>query len=129
MFISGASRAETAEPHPKLDDAVYTAAKEIEERAATHCRSSATIRDGISVTAAFRAAVPRRTRSATWHRHRGYCRHRLAWRHSAARRTNAQQPLTRSDRAYILAMDISREGGIPELTNDNNIRAAYLGVA
>jgi hypothetical protein len=31
MFISGASRAKTAEPHPKLDDAVYTAAKEIEE--------------------------------------------------------------------------------------------------
>ena len=43
---------------------------------------------------------------------------------------NAQQALTRSDRAYILETgDITREGNARELLEDDSIRAAYLGVA
>ena len=43
---------------------------------------------------------------------------------------NAQQALTRSDRAYILETgDITREGKARELLEDDSIRAAYLGVA
>ncbi|WP_071286226.1 ABC transporter ATP-binding protein [Mycolicibacterium llatzerense] len=43
---------------------------------------------------------------------------------------NAQQALSRSDRAYILeAGRITREGVARELLSDNSIRAAYLGVA
>ncbi len=66
MFISGASRgiglaiakrvaadganvalvAKTAEPHPKLEGTVYTAAKEIEDAGGRRCRSSATSATG-----------------------------------------------------------------------------------
>ena len=43
---------------------------------------------------------------------------------------NAQQALTRSDRAYILETgEITREGTARELLQDDSIRAAYLGVA
>jgi branched-chain amino acid transport system ATP-binding protein len=43
---------------------------------------------------------------------------------------NAQQALTRSDRAYILETGrVTREGVARELLNDDSIRAAYLGVA
>jgi branched-chain amino acid transport system ATP-binding protein len=43
---------------------------------------------------------------------------------------NAQQALTRSDRAYILETgEITREGNARELLEDDSIRAAYLGVA
>ena len=43
---------------------------------------------------------------------------------------NAQQALSRSDRAYILETGaITREGPARELLNDESIRAAYLGVA
>jgi branched-chain amino acid transport system ATP-binding protein len=43
---------------------------------------------------------------------------------------NAQQALTRSDRAYILETgEITREGNARELLDDDSIRAAYLGVA
>jgi branched-chain amino acid transport system ATP-binding protein len=43
---------------------------------------------------------------------------------------NAQQALSRSDRAYILETGtITREGNARELLNDDSIRAAYLGVA
>ena len=43
---------------------------------------------------------------------------------------NAQQALTRSDRAYILETgEITREGIARELLEDDSIRAAYLGVA
>jgi len=43
---------------------------------------------------------------------------------------NAQQALTRSDRAYILETGmITREGPARELLADDSIRAAYLGVA
>lgn len=43
---------------------------------------------------------------------------------------NAQQALSRSDRAYILETGrITREGVARELLADNSIRAAYLGVA
>jgi branched-chain amino acid transport system ATP-binding protein len=43
---------------------------------------------------------------------------------------NAQQALTRSDRAYILETgEITREGHARELLADDSIRAAYLGVA
>jgi branched-chain amino acid transport system ATP-binding protein len=43
---------------------------------------------------------------------------------------NAQQALTRSDRAYILETgEITREGNARELLKDDSIRAAYLGVA
>jgi len=43
---------------------------------------------------------------------------------------NAQQALTRSDRAYILKTgEITREGNARELLEDDSIRAAYLGVA
>ena len=43
---------------------------------------------------------------------------------------NAQQALTRSDRAYILETgEITREGNARELLADDSIRAAYLGVA
>jgi branched-chain amino acid transport system ATP-binding protein len=43
---------------------------------------------------------------------------------------NAQQALTRSDRAYILETgEITREGNARELLEDDTIRAAYLGVA
>ena len=43
---------------------------------------------------------------------------------------NAQQALTRSDRAYILETgEITREGNARELLQDDSIRAAYLGVA
>ncbi len=43
---------------------------------------------------------------------------------------NAQQALSRSDRAYILETGrITREGVARELLSDNSIRAAYLGVA
>jgi branched-chain amino acid transport system ATP-binding protein len=43
---------------------------------------------------------------------------------------NAQQALSRSDRAYILETGaITREGSAHELLDDDSIRAAYLGVA
>jgi branched-chain amino acid transport system ATP-binding protein len=43
---------------------------------------------------------------------------------------NAQQALSRSDRAYILETGtITREGSARELLHDDGIRAAYLGVA
>jgi branched-chain amino acid transport system ATP-binding protein len=43
---------------------------------------------------------------------------------------NAQQALTRSDRAYILETgEITRHGNARELLADDSIRAAYLGVA
>ena len=43
---------------------------------------------------------------------------------------NAQQALTRSDRAYILETgEITREGNARELLEDDSIRSAYLGVA
>ncbi|HZQ33209.1 MAG TPA: ABC transporter ATP-binding protein [Mycobacterium sp.] len=43
---------------------------------------------------------------------------------------NAQQALSRSDRAYILETGtITREGGAQELLRDDSVRAAYLGVA
>lgn len=43
---------------------------------------------------------------------------------------NAQQALSRSDRAYIMESgDITREGSARELLGDDAIRAAYLGVA
>ncbi|WP_217158353.1 ABC transporter ATP-binding protein [[Mycobacterium] fortunisiensis] len=43
---------------------------------------------------------------------------------------NAQQALSRSDRAYILETgDITRTGAARELLADDSIRAAYLGVA
>jgi branched-chain amino acid transport system ATP-binding protein len=43
---------------------------------------------------------------------------------------NAQQALSRSDRAYILETGtITREGNARDLLNDDSIRAAYLGVA
>src|SRR5262245_4083823 len=43
---------------------------------------------------------------------------------------NAQQALTRSDRAYILETgEITRTGNARELLEDDSIRAAYLGVA
>jgi branched-chain amino acid transport system ATP-binding protein len=43
---------------------------------------------------------------------------------------NAQQALSRSDRAYILETgDVTREGNARELLADDSIRAAYLGVA
>src|SRR6478736_5437504 len=43
---------------------------------------------------------------------------------------NAQQALTRSDRAYILETgEITREGKARELLEDDSIRSAYLGVA
>lgn len=43
---------------------------------------------------------------------------------------NAQQALSRSDRAYILETGtITREGIAEELLHDDSVRAAYLGVA
>jgi branched-chain amino acid transport system ATP-binding protein len=43
---------------------------------------------------------------------------------------NAQQALSRSDRAYILETgSVTREGAARELLADDSIRAAYLGVA
>lgn len=43
---------------------------------------------------------------------------------------NAQQALSRSDRAYILETGhITREGAARELLSDDDIRSAYLGVA
>jgi branched-chain amino acid transport system ATP-binding protein len=43
---------------------------------------------------------------------------------------NAQQALTRSDRAYILETgEITRTGAARDLLADDSIRAAYLGVA
>jgi alanyl-tRNA synthetase len=43
---------------------------------------------------------------------------------------NAQQALSRSDRAYILETGtVTREGPARELLEDDSIRAAYLGVA
>ncbi|MBX7434351.1 ABC transporter ATP-binding protein [Mycobacterium sp. Y57] len=43
---------------------------------------------------------------------------------------NAQQALTRSDRAYILETgEITRTGNARDLLADDSIRAAYLGVA
>lgn len=43
---------------------------------------------------------------------------------------NAQQALSRSDRAYILETGhVTREGLARELLSDDSIRAAYLGVA
>ncbi len=43
---------------------------------------------------------------------------------------NAQQALSRSDRAYILETgEVTREGNARELLADDSIRAAYLGVA
>ena len=43
---------------------------------------------------------------------------------------NAQQALSRSDRAYILETGtVTREGPARELLHDDSIRAAYLGVA
>lgn len=79
MFISGASRgiglaiakraardganialiAKTAEPHPKLDGTIYTAAAEIEEAGGQALPIVGDIRDGDSVTGAVAAAVER----------------------------------------------------------------------
>jgi citronellol/citronellal dehydrogenase len=79
MFISGASRgiglaiakraaadganialiAKTAEPHPKLDGTVYTAAAEIEEAGGQALPIVGDIRDGDSVAGAVAAAVER----------------------------------------------------------------------
>jgi branched-chain amino acid transport system ATP-binding protein len=43
---------------------------------------------------------------------------------------NAQQALSRSDRAYILETgEVTRSGSARELLEDDSIRAAYLGVA
>ncbi len=43
---------------------------------------------------------------------------------------NAQQALSRSDRAYILETgEVTRTGVAGELLKDDSIRAAYLGVA
>jgi branched-chain amino acid transport system ATP-binding protein len=43
---------------------------------------------------------------------------------------NAQQALSRSDRAYILETgEITREGRARDLLHDDSVRAAYLGVA
>jgi branched-chain amino acid transport system ATP-binding protein len=43
---------------------------------------------------------------------------------------NAQQALSRSDRAYILETGrVTREGNARDLLKDDSIRAAYLGVA
>ena len=43
---------------------------------------------------------------------------------------NAQQALSRSDRAYILETGhVTRSGTARELLADNSIRSAYLGVA
>jgi branched-chain amino acid transport system ATP-binding protein len=43
---------------------------------------------------------------------------------------NAQQALSRSDRAYILETGtVTRTGPARELLADDSIRAAYLGVA
>jgi branched-chain amino acid transport system ATP-binding protein len=43
---------------------------------------------------------------------------------------NAQQALSRSDRAYILETgSVTREGAACELLRDDSVRAAYLGVA
>ena len=43
---------------------------------------------------------------------------------------NAQQALSRSDRAYILETgNVTREGPARELLADDSVRAAYLGVA
>jgi branched-chain amino acid transport system ATP-binding protein len=43
---------------------------------------------------------------------------------------NAQQALSRSDRAYILETGtVTREGAARELLRDDSVRAAYLGVA
>ncbi|KUI12016.1 ABC transporter ATP-binding protein [Mycobacterium sp. GA-1285] len=43
---------------------------------------------------------------------------------------NAQQALSRSDRAYILETgEVTRTGDARELLSDDSIRAAYLGVA
>lgn len=43
---------------------------------------------------------------------------------------NAQQALSRSDRAYIMETgSITREGSARELLADNSIRTAYLGIA
>lgn len=43
---------------------------------------------------------------------------------------NAQQALSRSDRAYILETgEVTRTGDARELLHDDSIRAAYLGVA
>ena len=43
---------------------------------------------------------------------------------------NAQQALSRSDRAYILETgEITRTGSARDLLADDSIRAAYLGVA
>ncbi len=77
MFISGASRgiglaiakkaaadganialvAKTAEPHPKLEGTVYTAAKEIEEAGGQALPIVGDVRDGDSVAAAVAKAV------------------------------------------------------------------------
>jgi citronellol/citronellal dehydrogenase len=77
MFISGASRgiglaiakkvaadganialmAKTAEPHPKLDGTIYTAAKEIEEAGGQALPIVGDVRDGDSVAAAVAAAA------------------------------------------------------------------------
>src|SRR5436190_16857653 len=79
MFISGASRgiglaiakraaadganialiAKTAEPHPKLDGTVYTAAKEIEEAGGQTLPIVGDIRDGDSVASAVAQTVDR----------------------------------------------------------------------
>jgi len=43
---------------------------------------------------------------------------------------NAQQALSRSDRAYILETgEVTREGNARDLLADDSVRAAYLGVA
>jgi branched-chain amino acid transport system ATP-binding protein len=43
---------------------------------------------------------------------------------------NAQQALSRSDRAYILETgSVTRTGNARDLLADDSIRAAYLGVA
>ncbi|WP_254205832.1 ABC transporter ATP-binding protein [Nocardia alni] len=43
---------------------------------------------------------------------------------------NAQQALTRSDRAYILETgEVTKTGGGRELLNDSAVKSAYLGVA
>jgi branched-chain amino acid transport system ATP-binding protein len=43
---------------------------------------------------------------------------------------NAQQALSRSDRAYILETGaVTRTGNARDLLRDDSVRAAYLGVA
>ena len=86
MFISGASRGiglaiakraaanganiallgTTAEPHPKLEGTVYTAAKEIEEAGGQALPIVGDVRDGDSVAAAVATCASTTPRRSTW---------------------------------------------------------------